>query len=113
MKNCFLFPGQGAQYPGMAKDFYDASKAVRELFNEASEAAAMDLKKLIFEGDEETLRQTRNTQISMVVAEAASALMAREHGIMPGGAAGFSVGEWPALSVAKVISSFDMFRLVS
>lgn len=113
MKNCFLFPGQGAQYPGMAKDFYDASKAVRELFNEASEAAAMDLKKLIFEGDEETLRQTRNTQISMVVAEAASALMAREHGIMPGGAAGFSVDEWPALAVAKVISSFDMFRLVS
>lgn len=57
----------------MAKDFYEASKAVRDLFKEASEAASMDLKGLIFEGDEETLRQTRNTQISMVVAEAASA----------------------------------------
>jgi len=44
MKTCFLFPGQGAQFPGMAKDFFETSKAVRTLFQTASEAASMDLK---------------------------------------------------------------------
>ncbi len=113
MKACFLFPGQGAQYPGMAKDFYETSKSVRELFKVASDAASMDLKKLLFESDEETLKQTKNTQIAMVVAEAAAALSAREHGVIPAGSAGFSVGEWPALAEAGIISNYDMFRLVA
>jgi len=113
MKTCFLFPGQGAQFPGMAKDFFETSKAVRTLFQTASEAASMDLKKLLFESDEETLRQTKNTQIAMVTAEAAAALSTREHGIQPSGAAGFSVGEWAALAEAGVISLYDMFRLVA
>ncbi|MCX8013750.1 MAG: ACP S-malonyltransferase, partial [Rectinema sp.] len=113
MKTCFLFPGQGAQYPGMAKDFYETSNATRELFEMASDAASMDMKALLFESDEETLKQTRNTQIAMALAEAAAALCAREHGIMPHAAAGFSVGEWPALAEAGVITHFDMFRLVS
>ncbi len=113
MKACFLFPGQGAQYPGMAKDFYETSKSVRELFKVASDAASMDLKKLLFESDEETLKQTKNTQIAMVVADAAAALSAREHGVIPAGSAGFSVGEWPALAEAGIISNYDMFRLVA
>lgn len=113
MKACFLFPGQGAQYPGMAKDFYETSKSVRELFKVASDASSMDLKKLLFEADEETLKQTKNTQIAMVVAEAAAALSAREHGVIPSGTAGFSVGEWPALAEAGIISNYDMFRLVA
>jgi [acyl-carrier-protein] S-malonyltransferase len=113
MKTCFLFPGQGAQFPGMAKDFFETSKAVRALFQAASDAASMDLKKLLFESDEETLRQTKNTQIAMVTAEAAAALSAKEHGIKPAGVAGFSVGEWPALAEAGVISLYDMFRLVA
>lgn len=113
MKTCFLFPGQGAQYPGMAKDFFDTSAAVRELFVEASEAATMDMKALLFASDEETLKRTRNTQIALALAGSAAALAAREHGIQPTGFAGFSVGEWPALAEAGVISHFDMFRLVS
>lgn len=113
MKTCFLFPGQGAQYPGMARDFYETSKAIRELFQMASDAASMDMKALLFESDEETLKQTKNTQIAMALAEAAAALCAREHGIVPDAAAGFSVGEWPALAEAGVISLFDMFRLVA
>ncbi len=97
----------------MAKDFYETSKSVRELFKLASDAASMDLKKLLFESDEETLKQTKNTQIAMVVAEAAAALSAREHGVVPAGTAGFSVGEWPALAEAGIISNYDMFRLVA
>ena len=113
MKTCFLFPGQGAQYPGMAKDFYDTSKAVRSLFELASEASRIDLKKLLFESDEESLKQTQNTQIALAITGSAAALCAREHGISPSGFAGFSVGEWPALAEAGILSHFDMFRLVS
>ena len=83
MKTCFLFPGQGAQYPGMARDFYETSKAVRDLFALASEASGIDLKKLLFEGSEEELKQTRNTQIAVALAGAASATCAREHGVHP------------------------------
>lgn len=113
MKTCFLFPGQGAQYPGMARDLFDASKAVRDLFELASDATSIDLRALLFESDEETLKNTRNTQISVVLAGAAAALSARERGIVPEGCAGFSVGEWPALAEAGVISHADMFRLVA
>ncbi|MCX7028059.1 MAG: ACP S-malonyltransferase [Spirochaetes bacterium] len=113
MKTCFLFPGQGAQYPGMAKDFYDTSTAVRRLFQAASDAAGMEMKTLLFESDEEVLKRTRNTQLSVALAGAAAALVAVEHGLSPSGFAGFSVGEWPALAGAGVISDFDLFRLVS
>jgi [acyl-carrier-protein] S-malonyltransferase len=113
MKTCFLFPGQGAQYPGMAKDIYDTSQEARKLFDLASEACRVDMKKLLFESDEAVLKETRNTQIAMALAEAAAALCAREHGLVPSGFAGFSVGEWPALAEAQVISHFDMFRLVA
>jgi [acyl-carrier-protein] S-malonyltransferase len=113
LKTCFLFPGQGAQYCGMAKDFFETSKAVRELFDLASEASRINLKKLLFESDEETLKKTQNTQLSVALAGSASALCAREHGILPAGCAGFSVGEWPALAETGVISTQDMFRLVA
>jgi len=113
MKSCFLFPGQGAQYPGMGKDFYETSKAVRALFELASDSSGIDLRKLIFEGSEDELKQTRNTQIAMAVVEAAAALTAREHAIAPQACAGFSVGEWPALAEAGVVSHADMFRLVA
>lgn len=113
MKTCFLFPGQGAQYPGMAKDFYETSKAVRDLFALASEASGIDLKKLLFEGSEEELKQTRNTQIAVALAGASAAVCGREHGVQPALCAGFSVGEWPALAEAGVVSYSDMFRLVA
>ncbi|HEY9053826.1 MAG TPA: acyltransferase domain-containing protein, partial [Rectinemataceae bacterium] len=81
MKTCFLFPGQGAQYQGMAKDFYETSSAVRRLFQEASDASGIDMKHLLFEADEETLKRTRNTQVAVVLAGAAAALAAEEHGL--------------------------------
>ena len=112
MKTCFLFPGQGAQYPGMGRDFYETSTAVRELFELASDASGIDVKRLVLEGTEEELKQTRNTQLAIALVGAAAAACAREHGIVPDACAGFSVGEWPALAEAGVVSRFDMFRLV-
>jgi [acyl-carrier-protein] S-malonyltransferase len=97
----------------MAKDFYETSKAVRQLFELASDASKIDMKKLLFESDEETLKRTQNTQIALALAGSAAALTAREHGIAATGFAGFSVGEWPALAEAGILSPFDMFRLVS
>jgi [acyl-carrier-protein] S-malonyltransferase len=97
----------------MAKDFFETSKAVRDLFALASDASGTDLKKLLFEGSEEELKQTRNTQLAVALAGSASAVCAREHGVQPEGCAGFSIGEWPALAEAGVIGYADMFRLVA
>lgn len=113
MKACFLFPGQGAQYIGMGKDFHATSTEAREIFELASEISKLDLKKLIFEGSEEDLKQTRLTQIALAVVEAAAASCARGYGTQPKGAAGFSLGEWPALVEAGFLDLPTMFRLVS
>jgi [acyl-carrier-protein] S-malonyltransferase len=97
----------------MGKDFYETSKAVRELFELASDASGVNLKRVLFEGSEEELKQTQNTQLAVALVGAAAALNAREHGLYPEGAAGFSVGEWPALLEAGVVSAVDMFTLVA
>jgi [acyl-carrier-protein] S-malonyltransferase len=112
MKTCFLFPGQGAQYPGMAKDLFEASAAVRELFQSASEASGMDASKLLFESTAEELKSTDRTQVAMTLASLAASVMLRESGVEPQGCAGFSLGEYAALCVAGVIGIKDVFPIV-
>ncbi len=112
MKTLFVFPGQGTQFPGMGKDFFDSSAAVRELFELASETVMIDLKKLIFEGSEEDLKKTVNTQVSVALIDRAAALLAKEKGFIPSGAAGFSLGEWPAYAEAGCISETQLFNLL-
>lgn len=68
MKNCFLFPGQGAQYPGMAKDLWESSPHVREMFENASDSAGYDMKKLLFESTADELKATDKTQVAMTLA---------------------------------------------
>jgi len=112
MKTCFLFPGQGAQYPGMGKDLWDASDGVRQLFGQASEACGVDLKRLLFEGSEDELKATDKTQIAVTLANVAASRICQERGIVPDGFAGFSLGEYTALYEAGVLELRDLFPIV-
>ena len=112
MKTCFLFPGQGAQYPGMGKDLWDASDKVKELFRQASDASGMDLTRLLFEGSEEELKATDKTQVAVTLVNVAASLACRERGLEPAGFAGFSLGEYTALYEAGVLRLEDLFPIV-
>ncbi len=111
-KIAFLFPGQGAQYPGMAKDLWESSQKVKELFELASDVSKIDLKRLLFEGTEEELKATDKTQIAVTLASLSASLVLKEHGIEPEGFAGFSLGEYSALNEAGVIKLDDLFKIV-
>ena len=112
MKTCFLYPGQGAQYPGMGQDLWSASAGVKELFSLAASATGMDLKRLLFEGSEEELKSTDKTQIAVTLMNLAASRMLKERGVEPDGVAGFSLGEYSALYEAGVLRLEDLFPVV-
>ena len=66
MKTAFLFPGQGAQTVGMGKDIYEKYKEARNIYEKASEVSGIDIKKICFDGPEEILMKTENTQIAIL-----------------------------------------------
>jgi [acyl-carrier-protein] S-malonyltransferase len=108
----FLFPGQGAQYVGMARDIYEGDPRSRELFAGAEEATGLSITQVMFEGPEETLNTTDHTQVAMTLASLAAAFYLKDQGVYPAAVAGFSVGEYAALVTAGVIRSEDVFDLV-
>ncbi len=112
MKTCFLFPGQGSQYSGMGSDLWEAEKPVRDLFELASDASGRDLRKLLFEADENELKETSNTQIAVTLVNMAAATTLERHGIRSDGCAGFSLGEYSALWDAGVLSTEDAIKAV-
>ncbi|MBN1685726.1 MAG: ACP S-malonyltransferase [Spirochaetales bacterium] len=112
MKRCFLYPGQGAQYSGMGKDLWEKSKPVQELFSGASDETGINLTKVLFEGTDEELRQTENTQVAVTVVSLAAMTYLREHEVTSDACAGFSLGEYAALVDAGVLSQKGVFRLV-
>jgi [acyl-carrier-protein] S-malonyltransferase len=106
----FVFPGQGSQYVGMGKDLYDQSPSSRAMFEEADAILGFSLSKICFEGPEDELRQTRNTQPaiflhSLVVAQSITTPQ-------PAMVAGHSLGEYSALVVAGAIQFADALKLV-
>jgi len=112
MKTCFLYPGQGAQYPGMGKDLWESSSRVKDLFTLASDIMGKDMKALIFDGPEEVLKRTDNTQPAITLVNTSVKLILNERGIESSGCAGFSLGEFAALEDAGVITAEELFRLV-
>jgi [acyl-carrier-protein] S-malonyltransferase len=109
----YLFPGQGAQYQGMALDFLaSGSSAVRKLFEQASEAFGKDAQALLRDSDADTLKRTDVSQPTVTLANLAAATFLAEQGWIPKACAGFSLGEYAALVCAGVIGAEDCFRLV-
>lgn len=110
-KIAFVFPGQGAQYVGMGKDFYEAYPECREVFEVASEASGLDIAKLCFE-ENEKINQTEYTQICMLTAEMAVLRAVEKSGITASVHGGLSLGEYGALVASKVMSLRDAFKVV-
>lgn len=110
-KIALLFAGQGAQRSGMGRSIYEASAAVRKAMDEAESIRPGTLAQC-FEGPDEALRQTVNTQPCLMLVDYACALVAREAGVTPDCAAGFSLGEVAAAAFAGMLSFEAAFRLV-
>lgn len=110
-KTAFIFPGQGAQYVGMAKDFYDTYPTCREVFEMASNASGLDVEALCFE-ENDNINITEYTQIAMMAAELAMWKAVEEKGYHADVTAGLSLGEYGALAVSGVMSLEDVFKVV-
>lgn len=111
-KICFCFPGQGAQYPGMGKDLYDKSSKVKEIFELAADMLGLNVTKLLFEGDEDDLQNSRNAQIAITLVNLACRAALEERGVVSQASAGFSLGEYAAFVDAGVVSLEDIFSVV-
>jgi len=112
MKTVFMFPGQGAQAVGMGADLFERYASVREAYERASEAIDVDLASLSFEGPEDELRKTVNTQPALLVASYAALAATLEQGVEPWAVAGHSLGEYTALAAAGSLTLEDAVRAV-
>ncbi|EGD47274.1 malonyl CoA-acyl carrier protein transacylase [Ruminiclostridium papyrosolvens DSM 2782] len=111
-KVAFLFPGQGAQYVGMGKEIADEYKSAGKIFDEATEALGFDVREMIFNSDDETLKITENTQPTIVTTSIACMQPLLEKGIKPDFVAGLSLGEYAAHVAAGTVSFKDAVSLV-
>lgn len=107
----FVFPGQGAQSPGMGKALYEGSAKAREVLDRA-ESLRSGLLKLCFEGPMDALTQTENAQPALFAVSLAAAAAAEELGLHPKALAGFSLGEWTAVAYAGMLPFEDAFALL-
>lgn len=110
-KTVFMFPGQGAQYVGMGKDFYEQIPVCREMFELAGKASGLDVAALCFEENEQ-INITEYTQIAMLAAEVAMLKAIEEKGLKPDVTGGLSLGEYGALVASGVMSPEDVFKIV-
>ena len=112
MEIAFLFPGQGSQFAGMGKALADAYPSARQVFEEADQALGFSLSNLCFEGPDDDLKLTQNTQPAMLTVSMAALAALRDNGFAPDYVAGHSLGEYSALVAAGGLQFVDAVRLV-
>lgn len=112
MKIGFLFPGQGAQSIGMGKDLYENYQEVRDIYENVHKITGVDIKKITFDGTEQELSKTQNTQIAVLTMSLAILKLLEKKGINAEISAGLSLGEYTALIYSKCISFEDGVKLV-
>lgn len=112
MKIGFLFAGQGSQKVGMGKDLYETYEEVRKTYDEVSKITGINIKQISFEGPEEKLNETQNTQLAILTQSLAILEILHKNGITAQMSAGLSLGEYTALIEAKAISFKEGVKLV-
>src|SRR5947208_10844079 len=111
-KIAFMFPGQGSQFAGMGKALSETYASARRVFEEADEALGFAISKLCFDGPEDELKLTQNTQPALLALSIAANAVLRENGFAPDYVAGHSLGEYSALVAAGGLQFSDAVRLV-
>ncbi|NLL82339.1 MAG: ACP S-malonyltransferase [Tissierellia bacterium] len=111
-KTAFIFPGQGSQYIGMGKDFYENFDESKKVFDEADHVLDMKLSELVFEGNEEELKKTENTQPAILATSIAILRALQNEGLDCDFTAGLSLGEYSSVVMSNAISFSDAVRLV-
>ncbi|MBO6137596.1 MAG: ACP S-malonyltransferase [Lachnospiraceae bacterium] len=110
-KLAFVFPGQGSQYIGMGRDFYDNVPESKAAFETAADASGVDIPKLIFEENED-INKTEFTQIAVMATEVALLEALKAEGVEAAFSAGHSLGEYSAITAAGAIEMYDAFKLI-
>jgi len=111
-KVAFMFPGQASQYPGMGKELAEKYPAARAVFEEADNALGFSISKMCFEGNEDELKLTANTQPAILTVSVAAYRVVAEKGLAPDYVAGHSLGEYSALVAVGALNFSDAVRLV-
>src|SRR4051812_7966907 len=111
-KLAFLFPGQGSQFAGMGRSLAERFSAARAIFDEADSVLGFSLSGLCFDGPDEQLKLTENTQPALLTVSIAALKVLESHGYEPAVVAGHSLGEYSALVAAGVLEFRDAVRLV-
>ncbi len=111
-KVAFVFPGQASQYPGMGKDLAGKYPAAKAVFNEADNALGFSISKICFEGTDEELKLTANTQPAILTCSVAVLRVLADKGLTPDFVAGHSLGEYSALVAAGALKFADAVQLV-
>src|SRR2546425_3640798 len=111
-KVAFVFPGQASQYPGMGKDLAEKYPAAKAVFTEADKTLGFSISKMCFEGTEEELKLTANTQPAILTCSVAVFRVAEEKGLTPDFVAGDSLGGYSALGAAGALEILDAGEVV-